>query len=111
MKRFERLPYTTDDLRDDLVDLEAEGMSEGTFLRLWEVNNSNAIQDWLCGKRPIPGWVRPAFALMFPHPGNVAELRQIAAQTIVKDNFNTDLGAFPFANEANMKGNENDTSN
>ena len=104
MKRFERLPYTADDLRADLADLDAEGMSGGTFLRLWEVNNSNAIQDWLSGKRPIPGWVRPAFALMFTHPGNVAELRRIASETIERDNFNPDLGDFPFASVETMKG-------
>lgn len=104
MKRFERLPYTADDLRSDLDDLEAQGMTESTFLRLWEVNNGNAIQDWLSGKRHIPGWVRPAFALMFTHPGNIAELRRIAAETIQNDNARPERGEFPYADQATTKG-------
>jgi hypothetical protein len=107
MHRFTRLPYTADDLRADLADLETNGMTGPTFLRLWEVNNGNAIADWLSGKRPIPGWVRPAFALMFAHPGNIVELRNVASQTIKTDNTRPDRGEFPYANPANSKGIDN----
>lgn len=91
--RYEYKEFTADDMRRAMNRLD---LKDAAFARLWRVREPSRVAHWRTGKERIPPWVPVALAMMEAHPGNLVTLRQIAAETIVRDNWRPDDGEYPF---------------
>jgi hypothetical protein len=94
-KRFEY-----DDIDPDVFFeiLEDIGMSEKAFTRINKVDPSN-FRKWRSGKVKIPGWAYIQAKMFQNCLGAIPEARKAVADLIRIDNYNPELGEYPFLKE------------
>lgn len=96
-KRFEYKRMTAEEFQ---ADMEAIGMLDATFGRLFGFD-PRRVRSWRTGEEDIPIWVPPVMRVLKAIPSAIVEIRQEAAERIVRDNENLGFGEFPYLEHDN----------
>jgi hypothetical protein len=96
-KRFEYKRMTAAEFNSDMEELE---MLDGTFGRLFGFE-PRRVRQWRAGEEDVPIWVAPVLRVLKAIASAIVEIRQEAAERIIRDNENLGFGEFPYLEHDN----------